>query len=279
MNRQVIPKCAKAVGRLPPRNVSRTCTQPEAQAALRRYQVKGEAVDPNNAEHLRAYMILRATAPRVGADKVIAFLANAQESVAVGKREEMAIWAVPVKNFGEDGPPDWMLEHIKTVEDLADECLICQVDIDLVGLYLIDQAVPRNYLGNFVRTLTFYRENNTGGAVGRPRAPPALADIDAATGASPAATACASPAAAAGAAPAAATGALLEATPQSAGIQATPQADEPGLFSARALKRMASGDAGDIEDETVKRRRLTGETLRHLSAQITCAAEKKSLVW
>ena len=41
--------------------------------------------------------------------------------MGVGKREEIAIWAVPVKNFGPQGPPAWMLEYVKTVEDLAEE--------------------------------------------------------------------------------------------------------------------------------------------------------------
>jgi len=170
-------KCPSAGRLLPPRSDANGCTHQEAQDALARYHARGKGLDPSNPDHVRAYMILRANSSRVNADRFLTFLRNAQETVAVGKREEMAIWAVPVQNFPH-GPPDWMREHVKTVDELAEECLVSGTDIDVVGLYLIDQAVARHHLGNFVRTIIFYKENSTGGAVGRPQAARALADTE-----------------------------------------------------------------------------------------------------
>ena len=136
------PPCPVLGRALPPRRGATACSQQEALDALARYQAQGKGLDPSNPEHVRAYLTLRATSARVAPGKILNYVRNAQEKVAVGKREEMAIWAVPVQNFPQ-GPPDWMRDNVKTVDELVEECLVSGTDIDVSGWYLIDRVAPR----------------------------------------------------------------------------------------------------------------------------------------
>ena len=85
-------------------------TEINAKRSIERFVVQGfTALDPNNNDHVQAFIRLRAMQSRCDGKTLVHFLKNKQSNVHAGQKLSVEYWAVPKKNFP-GGLPDCVKE-------------------------------------------------------------------------------------------------------------------------------------------------------------------------
>ena len=110
-------------------------------------------VDPDDPEHIDAYLELRRTTRRVQPDAFIAYLKKRVKALRNGEQTEIEFWAVPKSNFPKGLPPKILDACV------ADESEILEgqsLSVDRDKYYVIDKVIERNLLGKSVWTVKSY---------------------------------------------------------------------------------------------------------------------------
>ena len=132
-------------------------TGPDAKQALARMKRSGYTVNPEDPEHIRAYIMLRQQVGRIDGDSMVKYLqtTTSQSKPEMGGKMELVYWGVPKHNFPA-GPPEHWGECLMTQEQLAILEPIGGQQINWNDYYVVDQEIPRLGLGCAVLTFSFY---------------------------------------------------------------------------------------------------------------------------
>ena len=146
-------------------------TPADASKALRRYQIAGYDVAPEDEKAQSAYIQLRVGVGRVSAATFMSYFKSKQNEIETGAQTEVLYWGVPKTNFPTGLPPN-LKDAEASREDLGNLTLLggdsMQLDLDVY--HIMDQCASRTDLGKNVVQLKFY----TGGKTRFKGPPPAV---------------------------------------------------------------------------------------------------------
>ena len=121
--------------------------------ALQRFARAGHDVQPNNRDHIQAYVVARQTSNRPRAEQVLAILRGAKAKVISGVRLTQEFALVPSSNI--QGPvPDWLSDFIVTEEELRKNYRV-PPESDFSNFIIVDGNGPLNRLGKRIRKIAF----------------------------------------------------------------------------------------------------------------------------
>ena len=129
--------------------------------ALRRFRNNGLMVDPENPEHIKAYLVLRQTQGAVNGKTLLAYVNSATPSVNHGAQSYVKYYVVPKTNFAGGLLPTDLLPSMHTPEMLEEAEVLADGSIDHDQFYVIDKSVDRARLGANLRTLKFFTGSTT----------------------------------------------------------------------------------------------------------------------
>ena len=129
---------------------------PDAAQALARMQREGYAVNHNDPDHVRAYVLLRLQKARIDGGSMVEYLRStaAKAKQNLGGTTELHYWGVPKANFGGTPPADWgeclmQPDQLQTMEAFGGQ------QVNWNDYFMVDKQIPRVGLGYGVITCTF----------------------------------------------------------------------------------------------------------------------------
>ena len=122
-----------------------------AKQALGRMKRAGHNVDPFDAEHMRAYIMLRHQRGSVDGHSLVQFLnkTKANTNHNLGAQTELLYWGVPKTNF-EGHPAAHWGKCLMTPDKLEGLELIGGQQVNWADHFVLDQEIPRLGLGPHV---------------------------------------------------------------------------------------------------------------------------------
>ena len=107
----------------------------KAIASIQRFRNNGSSLDPNNPQHVRAFVQVAAAGfERVSPQRVEAYFHNANVHVTHGLTNTLVVLAVLVRNFP-GGLDHDLLDKVKTPADLEDMATVGAGDVDMSDFY------------------------------------------------------------------------------------------------------------------------------------------------
>jgi len=232
--------------------------------ALRRFRNNGLMVDPENPEHIKAYLVLRQTQGAVNGKTLLAYVNSATPSVNHGAQSYVKYYVVPKTNFAGGLLPTDLLPSMHTPEMLEEAEVLADGSIDHAQFYVIDKIADRTRLGAGLRTIKFFTGStttlNTRGmqSHSQPQAANPQISITAPVAIPP---------------PAAPASQLQAASSSNQGSHS----GAPTACNTRRLLQLRGTDDEDAVDEppAKKRKRKLADTMLVLRGSISSAAEEK----
>ena len=132
-----------------------------ARTALLAFKRQNFDVDPDDDEHVQAYMALRGAASWVTPKAFVKYLQSRVESVHHGEKTSVEFWAVPKTNFPKGLPA-------KIADAVADGGEVDDLSLDRARFFVIDKVIPRDKLGKNVWTVSKYMAMSTSAAIACP---------------------------------------------------------------------------------------------------------------
>jgi len=137
-------------------------TPADASKALRRYQIAGYDVAPEDEKAQSAYIQLRQISCRVSAANFMSYFKSKKNEIETSAQTEVLYWGVPKTNFPTGLPPN-LKDAEASREDLGNLTLLggdsMQLDLDVY--HIMDQCAPRTALGKNVVLMRFYAGGKT----------------------------------------------------------------------------------------------------------------------
>ena len=131
-------------------------TGPDAKQALARMKRDGHAINPQDPDHVRAYIMLRQQMGRIDGASMVQFLGTTMSKTKqnLGGKTELHYWGVPKANFGGTPPADWgeclmQPDQLQTMEAFGGQ------QVNWNDYFMVDKQIPRQGLGYGVITCTF----------------------------------------------------------------------------------------------------------------------------
>ena len=153
-------------------------TRATARTSLLAFKRQNFDVDPDDDEHLQAYMSLRSATYRVAPKAFVKYLQSRVESVHHGEKTSVEFWAVPKTNSPKGLPA-------KIADAVADGGEVDDLSPDRARFFNINKVIPRDKLGKNVWTVSKYMAMSTSAAITCPEndlPPPATGGSKRATG-------------------------------------------------------------------------------------------------
>ena len=132
-----------------------------AKQALGRMKRAGHSVNPFDAEHIRAYIMLRQQRGSVDGKSMVEFLNTTTVNMNqnLGSKTELLYWGVPKTNFEGQPASHWGV-CLMTPYKLAGLEPIGGQQVNWAEHFVLDQGIPREGLGCHVVTYRFYVSTN-----------------------------------------------------------------------------------------------------------------------